>query len=121
MLIDKLSGDALVGLFFVAITHAFVVAVMISAAHISGGHLNPAVTLGLLVGGHITIVRSVLYWIDQLIASAAACYLLHYLTGGLVSIRSSHTFFTEPVKNGVSVFLLVSNTDICDYFDSSFV
>ena len=83
--IDKLSGDALVGLFFVAIAHALVVAVMISAAHISGGHLNPAVTLGLLVGGHITIVRSILYWIDQLIASAAACYLLHYLSGGLVS------------------------------------
>nr|AFK39772.1 unknown [Medicago truncatula] len=85
MTADKLSGDALVGLFFVAIAHALVVAVMISAAHISGGHLNPAVTLGLLAGGHITIVRSILYWIDQLIASAAACYLLHYLSGGLTT------------------------------------
>jgi aquaporin TIP len=80
-------------LFFVAIAHALVVAVMISAAHISGGHLNPAVTLGLLVGGHITIVRSVLYWIDQLVASAAACYLLYYLTGGLVSVYNALYFF----------------------------
>lgn len=73
------------GLFAVAIAHALVVAVMISAGHISGGHLNPAVTLGLLAGGHITVFRSILYWIDQLLASAAACFLLQYLTGGLVS------------------------------------
>lgn len=78
---DKLAADALVGLFAVAVTHALVVAVMISAGHISGGHLNPAVTLGLLFGGHITLFRSILYWIDQLLAAAAACYLLEYLSG----------------------------------------
>lgn len=72
-------------LFAVAIAHALVVAVMISAGHISGGHLNPAVTIGLLAGGHITVFRSALYWIDQLLASSAACYILHYITGGLVS------------------------------------
>lgn len=82
MVVDKLGGDALVGLFVVAVTTALVVAVMVSAAHISGGHLNPAVTLGLLVGGHITAFRSILYWIDQLVASAAASYLLYYLSGG---------------------------------------
>ncbi|CAI9755686.1 unnamed protein product [Fraxinus pennsylvanica] len=84
MATDKLNGDPLVGLFFVAMAHALVVAVMISAGfRISGGHLNPAVTLGLLAGGHITVVRSILYWIDQLLASTAACALLKYLTGGL--------------------------------------
>lgn len=84
-----MGGGALVGLFAVAVAHALVVAVMISGGHISGGHLNPAVTLGLLVGGHITVVRSVLYWIIQLFASSAACFLLQYLTGGLVSISVS--------------------------------
>lgn len=72
------------GLFVVAVAHALVVAVMISAAHISGGHLNPAVTIGLLAGGHITVFRSILYWIDQLVASAAASYLLYFLSGGQV-------------------------------------
>nr|XP_028962165.1 aquaporin TIP4-1-like [Malus domestica] len=81
----KLEGDTLVALFAVAVTHALVVAVMISGGHISGGHLNPAVTLGLLCGGHITLFRSVLYWIDQLLAAAAACYLLEYLSGGLTT------------------------------------
>ncbi|KAF5950006.1 hypothetical protein HYC85_011999 [Camellia sinensis] len=72
--------------------HALVVAVMISAgSHISGGHLNPAVTLGLCVGGHITVFRSILYWIDQLLAFAAACALLKYLTGGLVNYSCTYT------------------------------
>lgn len=81
------------GLFAVAITHALVVAVMISAGHISGGHLNPAVTLGLLAGGHITIFRSFLYWIDQLLAASAACIILYYITGGLVSQMALALFF----------------------------
>lgn len=81
--------------------HALVVAVMISAGHISGGHLNPAVTLGLLFGGHITVFRSILYMIDQLLASAAACFLLQYLTGGLVS----HSLFSLVLSgtNEVSI------------------
>lgn len=86
------------GLFFVAVAHALVVAVMISAAHISGGHLNPAVTLGLLAGGHITVFRSILYWIDQLVASSAACYLLHYLSGGLVSVYSTHSLHASASR-----------------------
>lgn len=83
---DKLNGDPLVGLFFVAVAHAFVVAVMISAGfRISGGHLNPAVTIGLCAGGNITVIRSILYWIDQLLASVAACALLNFVTGGLTT------------------------------------
>jgi len=86
MATDKLTGNAVVGLFFVAMAHTLVVAVMISAGlRISGGHLNPAVTLGLCVGGHITVFRSILYWIDQCLASAAACALLKYLTGGMTT------------------------------------
>lgn len=78
------GADSIMGLTAVALAHALVVAVMISAGlHISGGHLNPAVTLGLAVGGYITVLRSVLYVIAQLIGSTLACLLLKYLTGGL--------------------------------------
>ncbi|XP_039116085.1 LOW QUALITY PROTEIN: probable aquaporin TIP4-3 [Dioscorea cayenensis subsp. rotundata] len=78
------GGDSIMGLTAVALTHALVVAVMVSVGlHISGGHINPAVTLGLAVGGHITLVRSVLYIIAQLIGSSLACLLLRFLTGGL--------------------------------------
>ncbi|KAB1204368.1 Aquaporin TIP2-3 [Morella rubra] len=63
------SGSSLEGLVAVALAHALVVTVMISTGRISGGHLNPTVTLGLLVVGHITIFPSILYWIDQLLDS----------------------------------------------------
>ncbi|KAL9230329.1 hypothetical protein vseg_005695 [Gypsophila vaccaria] len=86
MATEKAEAGPIVGLLFVGITHAFAAAVMIAAGfNISGGHLNPAVTIGLAVGGHITVVRSILYWIDQCLASAAACFLLQYLTGGLAT------------------------------------
>ncbi|XVE53737.1 hypothetical protein DITRI_Ditri03aG0026600 [Diplodiscus trichospermus] len=111
MAVDKLGTDALVGLFLVAVAHALVVAVMISAGHVSGGHLNPAVTLGLLFGGHITVVRSILYWIDQLLASTAACILLKYLTGGLsvpiISLASGVGFLQGVVWEIVLTFSLL--------------
>nr|GMC92498.1 aquaporin TIP4-1 [Ipomoea batatas] len=81
MAAEQLQGNALVGLFFVAMAHALVVGVMVGVGfRISGAHLNPAVTLGLLMGGHITIIRSFLYCIDQLLASVAACAMLTYIT-----------------------------------------
>ncbi|XP_072957344.1 probable aquaporin TIP2-1 [Typha angustifolia] len=82
----KLTADAALdpaGLVAVAIAHAFALFVGVSmAANISGGHLNPAVTLGLAVGGHITILTGIFYWVAQLLGSSAACLLLKFVTGG---------------------------------------
>ena len=71
------------GLLAVAFAHGLTIAVMASAtAGISGGHLNPAVTFGLWIGGAIDAKSSVAYWIAQLAgASAAAFVLLFVLTG----------------------------------------
>src|SRR2546425_3566366 len=66
------------GLLAVAFAHGLTIAVMVSATGaISGGHLNPAVTFGLWVGGKIELARSLAYWVGQLLgAVAAACMLL---------------------------------------------
>ncbi|XP_047332527.1 aquaporin TIP1-1-like [Impatiens glandulifera] len=72
------------GLVAAAIAHAFALFVAVSiAANISGGHVNPAVTFGLFLGGNISLLRSILYWIAQLLGSVAACLLLKFATGGL--------------------------------------
>ncbi|XP_031113516.1 probable aquaporin TIP1-2 [Ipomoea triloba] len=72
------------GLISAAIAHAFALFVAVSVgANISGGHVNPAVTFGAFVGGHITLLRSVVYWIAQLLGSVVACLLLKFATGGL--------------------------------------
>lgn len=81
------SGAALdpAGLVAIAVAHAFALFVGVSmAANISGGHLNPAVTLGLAVGGNITILTGLFYWVAQLLGSTVACLLLKYVTNGLV-------------------------------------
>lgn len=74
------------GLVSASLAHAFALFVAVSvSANISGGHVNPAVTFGAFIGGHITLLRSILYWIAQLIGSVVACLLLKFATGGLVS------------------------------------
>jgi MIP family channel proteins len=60
----------------VALAHGLTIAVFVSATgHISGGHLNPAVTFGALVGGKISINDAVLYWISQLVGAALAGFV----------------------------------------------
>jgi MIP family channel proteins len=75
-----LTGNA--GLLAVALAHGFTIAVMVAAtAGISGGHLNPAVTFGLLVGGKINVQRSVAYWVAQILGAITAAALV----GALIS------------------------------------
>ncbi|XP_034688656.1 aquaporin TIP1-1-like [Vitis riparia] len=89
MAFNKLTDDGSstpAGLVAAAVAHAFALFVAVSiAANISGGHVNPAVTFGALVGGHITFFRSLLYWIAQLLGSVVACLLLKFATGGLTT------------------------------------
>lgn len=73
------------GLVAASLSHAFALFVAVSVgANISGGHVNPAVTFGAFIGGHITLIRGLLYWIAQLLGSVVACLLLKIATGGLV-------------------------------------
>src|SRR5438445_10607741 len=63
------------GLLGVAFAHGLTIAVMVSAtAGISGGHLNPAVTFGLLVGRQIDARKAV--------ASGLATLLRRVMAGG---------------------------------------
>src|SRR5216117_4619830 len=70
------------GLVAVAFAHGLTIAVMVSAtAGISGGHLNPAVTFGLLVGKQIEARKAVAYWVSQLLGAVIAGILLVNLLG----------------------------------------
>ncbi|XP_047982616.1 probable aquaporin TIP1-1 [Salvia hispanica] len=81
---NSLTGDGPAGLISASIAHAFALFVAVAiSANISGGHVNPAVTFGLFVGGHITLFRGILYIIAQLLGSTAASALLIFTTGGM--------------------------------------
>ena len=43
---------------------------------ISGCHINPAVTVGLLVSKRITVAEAVQYWIGQVIGAIVAAFVL---------------------------------------------
>lgn len=54
-----------------------VLAIMIFATgHISGGHLNPAVTLGVLIRGKIALNHAAIYWVAQLLAGVVAALVV---------------------------------------------
>ncbi|MEZ4854222.1 aquaporin Z [Flavobacterium sp.] len=74
-----------VGILLVGVALAFGLTVLTMAyavGHISGGHFNPAVTLGLLSGGRHTAKDTVPYIAAQCIGAIAAAAALFYINGG---------------------------------------
>src|SRR3954464_7462106 len=69
-----------IGLLGIALAHAVALSVMITATMtISGGHLNPAVTIGLLVTRRIDAISAAAYIVTQLVAASVAAYLVKLL------------------------------------------
>nr|AEM43801.1 tonoplast intrinsic protein [Poa pratensis] len=81
----KVSGGAPLdpaGLIAVAVCHGFGLFVAVAiGANISGGHVNPAVTFGLALGGQITILTGIFYWIAQLLGAIVGAFLVQFCTG----------------------------------------
>jgi len=65
------------GLVGIALAHGLTIAVMISATMaISGGHLNPAVTVGALVAKKISLRNAVGYVIAQCLGAIVAAFVI---------------------------------------------
>ncbi len=86
------------GLIGIALAHALALSVMVTATmRISGGHLNPAVTAGLLAGRRIAPRDAALYVAAQLAGAVAAGFLVKaLLPGGAASVVG----YGVPVING---------------------
>lgn len=73
----RATGQGSVTLLGLALAYGLAVAVMVTAVgHISGGHLNPAVTIGFWVTRRLGTIQSLLYAVAQLLGAIAAAYLL---------------------------------------------
>ena len=71
------------GLVGIALAHGLTIAVMISAtAAISGGHLNPAVTVGLLCAKKIDLPNAIGYVLSQCLGALAAAFLIKFCIPG---------------------------------------
>ena len=72
-----LQGSGGLGLFAIAAAHGLAMAIMVSAlGHISGGHFNPAVTIGFWVTKRVSTIDVFLYWAAQLAGATAAAFFL---------------------------------------------
>src|SRR2546427_118753 len=66
----------------VALAHGLTIGAFVCATlHISGGNFNPAVTFGLLIGGHTTLQNAVRYWAAQLLGGFVAALICLGLFG----------------------------------------
>jgi MIP family channel proteins len=74
----------------VALTFGLALGVMIyGVGHISGGHINPAVTLGFALTRHFPLWRVPLYWLSQLVGASIAALLLRALFGNVAHLGTT--------------------------------
>jgi len=71
------SGQDIVA---VALANGLAIGIMVSnLGHISGGHFNPAITLGFLATRRITLPLAVVYWVSQFAGALVAAAILRGL------------------------------------------
>src|SRR6188508_1062753 len=74
-----------VGIGLVGVSLAFgltVVTMAYAVGHISGGHFNPAVTIGLLAGGRVKAGDVAPYIVAQVLGAVLAAYVLSIIASG---------------------------------------
>lgn len=98
----------------VALAHGLTIAVFVSATgHISGGHLNPAVTFGALVGGKISVSDAARYWVSQLVGASLAGFAClgllgrEAVAGGTPHLAADVTGLVGVVVEAILTFFLV--------------
>ncbi|OPJ67280.1 aquaporin-5 [Patagioenas fasciata] len=73
--------SALPSILQIALAFGLAIATMVQAfGHISGAHINPAVTIAFFVGNQISILRTVFYVIAQLVGAIAGAGILYGVT-----------------------------------------
>lgn len=75
----------LLGIGFAGVALAFGLTVLVMAfavGHISGGHFNPAVTVGVMIGGRFPASLVVPYIVSQLLGAIAAAAVLYLIASG---------------------------------------
>lgn len=125
------AGFPDMGIGFVGVSLAFgltVVTMAYGIGHISGAHLNPAVSIGLLVGGRFSAKELVPYIIAQILGGIAAAGVLYIIvTGNGSSIGDfasngygDHSpgkynlmacFVTEAVLTFIFLIIILGSTD----------
>jgi MIP family channel proteins len=105
------------GLLGIAAAHGLAIAIMVCAlGHISGGHFNPAITIGFWVTKRLNTVDTIAYWAAQLAGATAAAFLLkalipedtwHAVALGTPMFAHDITRLSGMILEGITTFFLV--------------
>ncbi|KAG8228463.1 hypothetical protein J437_LFUL009114 [Ladona fulva] len=96
----------------IALCFGLTVAAMVQVTgHVSGGHINPAVSVSLVVSGQLTVLRCAFYVLVQCIGAVAGAALLRVVTpseveGGAIGLTSVSPSLTA--EQGVLVEAIVT-------------
>jgi len=87
-----------------------------SIGHYSGGHINCAVTFGLVLSGHCSIVQGVANLVSQLLGSIAGAGILYSIFNkdndgtqvfGSNGVNSAYTWWNALIAEALGTFLLM--------------
>jgi len=131
MLAATFANDVGINIGLVGVSLAFGLTVLTMAyavGHVSGGHFNPAVSLGLAFGGRFSWAELVPYWIAQVIGAVAASVVLAIIVqsnGSEIGTLASNGFgdaspgkysmigviIIEVVMTAAFLFIIMGATD----------
>jgi MIP family channel proteins len=112
---SKYYPDGNYGIFGIAVAHAIVLAVMITATmSISGGHLNPAVTVGLLVARRTTGRTAGAYVVAQLLGAVVAALAIKAIFP--IGITRSISLGTPSIANNIQLSQAIAIEAILTFF-----
>ena len=86
------------GIGFAGVALAFGLTVLTMAyavGHISGGHFNPAVSVGLFVGGRFSAKELIPYIISQVLGATAAAAVLYFVATGKAGFDAAASGFAS--------------------------
>ncbi|WP_426226081.1 aquaporin Z [Pseudarthrobacter sp. DSP2-3-2b1] len=128
------DGNINMGIGFLGVALAFGLTVLTMAyavGHISGGHFNPAVTLGAALAGRLEWKLLLPYWVTQIVAASVAGLVLFAIASGKDNFNAVESGFasngygerspdgyslvaallTEIVLTAVFLYVILGSTD----------
>jgi MIP family channel proteins len=98
------NPPAAVNVVVAALAHGLMLAAIVSIyGHISGAHVNPAITLALLVGRQIDVTRAVVYWVAQFAGGIIAALVLRFIFPAAANLGQT---VTAPGISGVQAMII---------------
>ncbi|MCH2525940.1 MAG: MIP family channel protein [Dehalococcoidia bacterium] len=105
IIINEVSGGA-IGHVGIALTFGMVVAAMIySTGHISGAHINPAVTLGFAITKNFPWKEVPYYWVSQIIGAVLASGALSLMFGTIGNMGATVPYGSDIQSLALEIIL----------------